>query len=126
LQEPPYAATVPAMLEHMAQRWADRDAIVKKGYALTFAELNEMSASQARSLLAAEVGKGCRVGLLMGNSPEWLAAFFAITRIGAIAVPLSTLYQPPELAWIIRHTDLAQLIIAPRYLRHDYEERLEQ
>ena len=49
---------------------------------------------RATAALAAElqrrgVGKGDRVALAMVNLPEWPVAFFAITALGAIAVPLN-------------------------------------
>ena len=41
------------------------------------------------------VGKGTRVGLIMPNCVQWVQIAVALTRIGAVLVPLSTLLQPP-------------------------------
>lgn len=43
------------------------------------------------------VGKGDRVALAMRNLPEWPVAFFAITALGAICVPLNAWWTGPEL-----------------------------
>lgn len=59
------------------------------GQSLSYAETE--AAIQARAAtLAAQVGRGQAVGLLAENSPEWLIAFYAIQRAGAVAVPIST------------------------------------
>ena len=59
-----------------------------------------------RELAAAfvEVGvdKGSRVGLIMPNGVEWVRLAFALTRVGAVLVPLSTLLQPTELVAQLR------------------------
>ena len=58
--------------------------------------------------------KGDRVALLAPNGIDWAVAAFAVMRIGAVLVPLSTLLRPPEL--------LAQLqvasVVAPRRRAH--------
>lgn len=123
---PDYPPTLPAMLHHIADTYGDAEAIVRGSSRITFRALEEESARVAQGLLAAGVGKGSRIALLMPNSPDWVVAFMAITRIGAIAVPLSTLYQAPELRWVLRHADVDVLFIQDRYLNHDYVARLEE
>ena len=44
-------------------------------------EAEQESRELALGLLAAGVGKGTRVGLLMGNSPDWILAWFAALRV---------------------------------------------
>ena len=55
------------------------------------------SAAIAAELQRRGVGKGDRVALAMVNLPEWPACFFAITALGAIAVPLNAWWTGPEL-----------------------------
>ena len=123
---PKYAPTLPAMLHHIADTHGDLEAIVRGSSRITFRALEEESARVARGLLATGVGKGSRIALVMPNSPDWVVAFMAITRIGAIAVPLSTLYQAPELRWVLRHADVDGLFIQDGYLNHDYVARMEE
>ena len=54
-------------------------------------------ARSRRRLVAAGVGKGARVGLLAPNGIEWALIAAAVTRVGGVLVPLSTLLRPPEL-----------------------------
>ena len=59
------------------------------------------NSTQPRTRLAAAlrrggVGKGTRVGLIMPNGSRWVQIAIALTRIGAVLVPLSTLLAPPR------------------------------
>ncbi len=47
------------------------------------------------------IGKGERVAIAMRNFPEWIAAFAAITSVGAVAVPLNAWWQTDELAYAL-------------------------
>ena len=125
-EAPPFAPTIPAMLHQIAEWYGDRQAQISHGEAMSYRELEARSAAMARGLLAMGLGKGARVALLMPNGLEFTVAFMAVARIGALVAPLSTLYQAPELAWVLNHADIQLLITADRYLRHDYLARLEQ
>ena len=60
------------------------------GSRLTFAELNARCNQVANAFAAAGVGKGERVGLLLMNGAEFLEAYFALAKIGAVVVPLNS------------------------------------
>ena len=47
------------------------------------------------------ITKGDRVAIAMRNYPEWIAAFAAITSIGAVAVPLNAWWEPEELGFAL-------------------------
>jgi acyl-CoA synthetase (AMP-forming)/AMP-acid ligase II len=117
--------TIPAFLRDLARQHGERDLIVADARRLTYAEAEARSAAMARGLLAAGVGKGSHVGVLLPNGPEWVLAWLATTRIGAVLVPLNTFFQTRELAWILRHADVECLLVASRFLTHDYPARLE-
>jgi long-chain acyl-CoA synthetase len=48
------------------------------------------------------VVNGDRVAIAMRNSPEWIAAFAAITSVGAIAVPMNAWWQTDEMVFALR------------------------
>jgi len=123
---PDFTPTIPAFLRSCAERFSGREAIVLEERRETYHSLERGSAGLALGLLAAGVGKGTRVGLLFPNGPDCASAFFAIARIGAIAVPLSTFYQPRELAWTLRHADVHTLLLVDCFLGNDCLERMEQ
>ena len=123
---PSYSPTLPEMIRHLAERFGDRDMVALGDRRLTFREAERESARLARGLLAAGIGKGTRVALLMPNGPDWVLAWLAICRIGAICVPLSTFLRERELVWNLRHADVHTLLTCDRYLNHDYVQRLER
>jgi acyl-CoA synthetase (AMP-forming)/AMP-acid ligase II len=123
---PPFTPTSPTLVRECAQRWGDKTFVVLGDRHLTYAEAEARSAELAKALLVSGVGKGTHVGLLAPNSPEWVIGWFAITRIGAVAVLLNTYNKAPELCRSLRHSDTAVLLTVGRYLGHDYLERLEQ
>ena len=126
LQPPDYVHTLPNTFRNAVEKFGSRTMVVCGDRRLTFQEMEQQSAILARHLLASGVGKGARIGLLMPNTPEWGVAFMAITRIGAVAVLISTLYQRRELAWVARYADLHGLMMADAFLNHDYVARLEE
>jgi acyl-CoA synthetase (AMP-forming)/AMP-acid ligase II len=92
---------------------------------LTFAEADERSLELAGCLLALGVGKGTRVGILFPNSAQWLISWLAVTRIGGLSVPLSTFSPGPELARVMRHTDVQRLLMGRTMAGRDLSERVE-
>ncbi len=62
-----------------------------------FAELQEQACRAANALAALGVGQGDRVGILLGQAPETALAHMACYRLGAIAIPLFTLFGPEAL-----------------------------
>ena len=92
---------------------------------LTYSALDTRSARLARGLLATGVGKGSRVGVWMGNGPDWAVGWAAISRIGALCVPISTFSAPGELARIVRHADLHALLAQHEFLGAILPDQLE-
>src|SRR5688500_2104883 len=107
---PVEALTVPAMLRRAVAAFGEREAVVTLAQRITFAQIDEASRRVARALVMAGVGKCTRVGAQLSYGAEWLVAWLAASRVGAIFVPLSTAYKPAELRKTVRHADLAVLI----------------
>jgi acyl-CoA synthetase (AMP-forming)/AMP-acid ligase II len=93
---------------------------------LTFAEADARSARLAQGLLNAGVSKGAHVGLLYPNGVDYVLAFLAVTRIGALACPMSTFSTPAELVWLMRNADMEMVLSAPGYRKRDFAEVLSQ
>jgi long-chain acyl-CoA synthetase len=67
----------------------------------------------AQMLAAHSVRKGDVVSLLMPNSVEYVIAYFACWRLGAIAGPVNSLLKASEIAYIIAHSE-AKVVLAAR------------
>ena len=80
----------------------DRVALsLEDGTSWTYRELGEYSNRAANALAELGVGRGDRVGLFLYNSLEYIGLYFAITRLGAIAVRLNWRLTSEELEYAI-------------------------
>lgn len=125
----PYPPTVPAMLAEIVAQNGRNDFIVSSvgdgtDDRMTYAQGDARSAEMARRLTAAGVAKGTRVGILAPNGPDFVVAFLAVTRIGAVAVPINTFFQPVELRWLLRDADIHTVLSVDRLLGKDIRGRL--
>ena len=100
VQFPDHEATAAGLIRDTANRWGDRILVVLDDQRVTYREVERRSAEMARALLASGVARGSRLGLLAPNGPDWVVAWLAATRIGAVPTLLSTyaclLYTSPS------------------------------
>ena len=85
------------MLDETVRRYGRKTAIVLGDHRLSYAELDEASNKVANALIKMGVSKGDRVAMLLPNSPEFVAIYFGIVKLGAITVALDTKYKIDEL-----------------------------
>ncbi|HVH20672.1 MAG TPA: class I adenylate-forming enzyme family protein, partial [Myxococcota bacterium] len=112
--------TLPALLRARAAAHGPRVLLACDDDVLTYADADARSAALAHGLLAAGAGKGTHVGILHPNGSAFVVAWLAATRIGAVAVPLSTFSTGTELRGLLRNADVAILLCAASYRSHDY------
>ncbi len=77
---------------------------------LTYAELNQRSNRLANAFVAVGIEKGERVGLLLMNSAEFMEAYFALAKVGAVVVPLNWRLVADELEFILADSGTRRLI----------------
>ena len=112
--------TIPSLLaERVASRGAHR-LLVCDDDTLTYADADARSMALARGLVAAGVGKGTHVGLLVPNGSTFVVAALAAARIGAVVLPLSTFSTPGELGDLLYRSDIEILIAAPAHRGRDH------
>jgi acyl-CoA synthetase (AMP-forming)/AMP-acid ligase II len=121
-----YLATVGTCIRRAAATFGDRDFVVLPDQRLTFAEAEVASRRLGKELLAAGVGKGTRVGIFDTYSTEWVIAWLAITRIGALAMPFSSVYKPAEIRTVLKMGDVHTFLVAPTLLGRDVPALLEE
>ena len=71
----------------------------------------------ARFLEFSGIRRNDRVALIIGNSEEFIVSFLAVTKIGAVAVPINTFLKNEEFEYIINDCQAKMLISAPQYER---------
>ena len=80
------------------------------GKRLTYAQLDERAVRCAAFLQKLGLKKGDRIGILAYNRQEFLEAFFAVGKCGAILVPLNTRATAHELGHIVRDSGMQAIL----------------
>jgi benzoate-CoA ligase family protein len=79
---------------------------------VTYAQLLERVNRLGNALLELEIRPEERVLILLPDIPEFLYSFFAIIKIGAVAVPINTLLRPQEYEYIVNDTRARVAIVS--------------
>ena len=88
---------LPDVLDRTARKFPDRDALIFQGYRISYRTLQDMVARFATCLADFGVAQGDAVAILLPNTIPCVVAYFAILKLGAVAVMNNPLYTDPEL-----------------------------
>jgi crotonobetaine/carnitine-CoA ligase len=114
-----FPETIPALLA-----WRARGADAGKPWlffetdAWTLEDVRAEVDRYAVGLAERGVVHGDRVGILLGNRPQTLFAWFAANQLGAIAMPLNPAYKAPELAGVLRVVRPRLVVAEPETAEH--------
>jgi acyl-CoA synthetase (AMP-forming)/AMP-acid ligase II len=78
---------------------------------LSYAQWHARSRRLANGLLGLGLAKGDRVALLAYNCAEWMEIYAGLSAAGLVAVPINFRLTPPEIAYIVQHSE-ARAVIA--------------
>jgi len=107
--------TLRNVLLNSVERYASRTALAMVGSpGLTYAALSEQVETLSHLLHERGVIAGDRVAILGENMPNWGVVFFAVTTMGAIAVPILPDFHPTEIHQILRHAEVKALFVSRR------------
>lgn len=93
-------------------RYPQKTAIVFKEKRVTYKELNQRVNSLANGLLKMGVVPGDKVGYLLPNSIQLIEVYYALQKIGAVAVPLNFRVIPREIHYLVSSSECKVLIFA--------------
>ncbi|UCF10081.1 MAG: AMP-binding protein, partial [Candidatus Bipolaricaulota bacterium] len=112
--------TLSQVLRDTTRSFPERTAFIDDDTELTYAELDERVDVVARALIDHGIEKGDKVGLWMPNIAEWVIAYFAVARIGAVVVPMNTRYKPHEVEYILEDSEATALFAVDAFVGIDY------
>jgi fatty-acyl-CoA synthase len=112
-------ATLPDYLDWNAARYPDKPAIVYCGAVVTYGELKARVDAMA-AYLAEEltVKPGDRVLLASQNCPQFVVAFYAILRAGAVVVPVNPMSKAAEIRYYAEDTGARVAFVAQELLEN--------
>jgi len=109
--------TFTCLLAEGARKFAHRPCLSDlSGQSFTYAELHAASNSLGLWLQEQGIGFGDRVVLIAENCPHWGVAYYAITCMGAVVVPVLTEFHADAMAHIIRHSEAKAVFVSEKML----------
>lgn len=96
-------------LRHWARDRPDHVCVNYYGRELTYAEVDRRSDAFAAFLLSRGCG-GARVGLHLGNCPQFVIAFYGVLKAGAVHVPVNPMFKPAELNYELADAGVKLLV----------------
>jgi long-chain acyl-CoA synthetase len=101
--------TISRAAARAAARFGDETAVKYKRdgewVVRSFAEVGEIVDELALGLVGLGVEAGDRVSLLANTRPEWTYASLAISRVGAVVVPIYPTNSPEECEWVAGNSE---------------------
>jgi long-chain acyl-CoA synthetase len=86
------------------------------GRSWSYSEFDQAVNRTANLLIANGVGKGDVVSLLLPNSPEYVIAYFACWKIGALAGPINSLLKAEEIEWVVGNSEAKLMLVGSDFL----------
>lgn len=112
-------------LDETAAAFPQRALVVTETGTHSYADIAARSRRMAAGLRARGIRQGDHVALLMANYAEFVIARFALSRLGAVCVPVNFLNRRDELAYVLEQSDAVALITMDRFRDLDYLEMLD-
>ena len=104
------------LISDIAQKNSDRDALVhtEAGKRHSYQDFSLEIDRAARGFLSRGIRPGDKIALWSDNVPQWLVAFLALAKIGAITVPIDPAAAKDNLYYILEQSESRGLIVAGR------------
>ena len=103
------------LLEESFSTFADRKAFICMDKAISYRELDTMSAALAAYLQGLGLAKGARVALMMPNVLQYPVAISAVLRAGYTVVNVNPLYTPRELEHQLKDSGAEAIIVLENF-----------
>ncbi len=120
MSRPLESTTLGQLVERAADALGAREALVFGDRRYTYERVRTDVRAAARGLLTLGIEPGEHVMMLMPNSVEWIHVFFAIAKLGAVAVPINTRFRTVDLEYVLRQSDATTLFVVREFAGVDY------
>ena len=113
IEAEPLPQNIGSLLEACAAEHPNRIAwnFFESGQTTTYGELNKLINRLSHGMSNAGINKGTHVGVMLANSPEFPAIWLALTRIGAVMVPINIAYTSREIEYVVENGDISWLVV---------------
>jgi carnitine-CoA ligase len=108
--------TIHRVLKAKVKQFGNREFFRWNEQVFGFEEIDRQSDKVASGLQSLGIGKGDKVGIMMGNRPEFLFLWFGLSKLGAIEVPINTAHRGELLTYMVDKADCRLLVVASEFL----------
>jgi acyl-CoA synthetase (AMP-forming)/AMP-acid ligase II len=108
--------TLTELLAGRVKRHPEKLALTFKDCRWTYAEFQREVERVANGFIRLSVNKGDRIAFLLPNCAEFLFATFAVTKIGAVFVPLNPQYTAEEAEYVLQHSEASLVLTSAELL----------
>ncbi len=102
-------------LEQSAAKYPDQLCTIFKGARLTYREMDQLTDRLAAGLYDIGVRKGQRVGIFMPNTPQFVMAFYAALKAGAVVVATNPLYSEREIEHQVNDSGIEVMLVMSNF-----------
>ncbi|TWP37340.1 long-chain-fatty-acid--CoA ligase [Leekyejoonella antrihumi] len=102
-----------SVLAEPARRYPTKTAVIEGDRRLTYAQTWDLARRYAGGLQARGVGAGDRVAIMAPNVIEFVLAYYGVQALGAVVIPVPTLLQPQEAAYLLENSGATLLLHHP-------------
>jgi len=102
-------------LEKMADQHPASPCTIFKGAVISYKEMNDITDSLTGALAKLGVKKGDRVGIFMPNTPQFVMAYYAALKAGAVVVATNPLYTPPEIEHQVNDAGIEVMMVMSNF-----------
>ncbi len=112
----PATTSIPWLLLHAAAQTPQAPALDFFGRTFSYRQLSELAARLARAFKDQGLSPGERLAILLPNCPQFVVAYHAALRLGAVVVPLNPLLSARELAYQLNDSGARRLVVLDHFL----------
>ena len=102
--------TIGEILPEAARRFGSKISVIVGGDELSFADMDAMSNKVANGLVSIGVMSGDRVTLCGPNCWQWVVAYYAIAKVGAVVNPISAMLTTEEVRYVVKDSGARVLV----------------
>ena len=104
--------TILGAFESACQNHPERTAVLFLGTRFSYAGLRDLVRRFASASAALGVKQDDRVLIYLPNCPQWLIGYLGLQHLGAVPIPISSIYTPHELVYLLNHSGSKTVICA--------------
>ncbi|MBN2032014.1 MAG: AMP-binding protein [Deltaproteobacteria bacterium] len=107
-----------AGFDRACEKYPDRSAVVYLGESFSYRKVKELINRFATALFDLGVRDNDKVMLYIPNCPQFLIAYFGAQQIGAVPVPVSPIYTPHEIKYLINDSEAETILCMDTNFRY--------